>query len=125
MIEQKSSQSQNNTMYMGMVLIAVLTLIGHATTYLQNREAREAAVESTRISKDSAKVLAEVKTDVNSKSDKAADLIKSQREEITKLFAKVSVLEEKLLPKPVVPVRTDGTVTLTEDQFQRLLNRKE
>lgn len=122
MSEQKSSPQQNNTMYMGMVLIAVLTLIGHATTYLQNRDARESAIESARISKDSARVLGEVKTDVNHKSDVAADMIKSQREEITKLSAKVAGLEERLAPNKVP---ANGVLTLTEEQFQRLLNRKE
>lgn len=88
-----------------MVSIAVITLLGHAGTWLQNHS--------------SSKIVSEIKTDVNSKSDRATAMIQSQNEEIRALMQKISVLEERLSPRPPTP-----THVLTEEQFKRLLDRK-
>lgn len=90
-----------------LVIAALVPTFGAITNYIQSRSMSQTVQETHKL--------------VNSKSDAQITQIKELIAANKELTTKVAILEERLRP-----VNTDSPPrVLTEEQFQRLLNRKE
>lgn len=101
-------RNQNQSVVLATLVIAALVpTFGAITNYIQSRSMSQTVQETHRL--------------VNSKSDDQIVQIKELIAANKELATKVAILEERLRPAS----EEKSVHTLTDDQFKRLLKRKE